>query len=113
MSSEDSIQEVIRQQVHENPIILYMKGTPEQPMCGFSQRAAQALAACGREFAYVDVLQDDEVREGVKAFGDWPTIPQLYIDGELTGGSDIVMEMFDTGELQRLIDGAGGEGASA
>ncbi|MFP4147793.1 MAG: Grx4 family monothiol glutaredoxin [Halorhodospira sp.] len=105
--SDETIQQTIRQQVAENPILLYMKGSPDQPMCGFSQRAAQALAGCGREFAYVDVLQDEQIRQGIKAFGDWPTIPQLYIDGELVGGCDIIMEMFESGELQQLVDGAG------
>ncbi len=107
--SEESVQEVIRQQVAENPIILYMKGSPDQPMCGFSQRAAQALAGCGREFAYVDVLQDERIRQGIKEFGDWPTIPQLYIDGELAGGCDIIMEMFESGELQQMVDNAGAQ----
>jgi len=104
--SDDAIQDTIRRQVADNPIILYMKGSPDQPMCGFSQRAAQALAGCGQEFAYMDVLQDDRIREGIKVFGDWPTIPQLYINGELVGGCDIIMEMFESGELQQLVDSA-------
>ncbi len=105
--SDETVQQTIARQVTENPILLYMKGSPDQPMCGFSQRAAQALAGCGREFAYVDVLQDERIRQGVKDYGDWPTIPQLYIDGELVGGCDIIMEMFDSGELQQMVEAAG------
>lgn len=105
--ADESIQDTIRQQVESNPIILYMKGSPQYPQCGFSMRAAQALAACGKEFAYVDVLQDDGIREGIKAFGEWPTIPQLYVNGELVGGCDIIMEMYESGELQQTVDTAG------
>lgn len=96
----------IKTQVTENSIILYMKGSPQFPQCGFSMRASQALQACGAEFAYVDVLQDAEVREGIKVFGNWPTIPQLYVNGELVGGCDIVLEMYQNGELQELLDSA-------
>jgi len=110
--SDETTQQTIARQVAENPIILYMKGSPDQPECGFSQRAAQALAGCGQAFAYVDVLQDEQIREGIKAFGDWPTIPQLYIGGELVGGCDIIMEMFDSGELQQLVDSAAAETGS-
>lgn len=104
--SDDQVQDTIRQQVDSNPVILYMKGSPQYPQCGFSMRAAQALAACGKEFAYVDVLQDDTIREGIKVFGDWPTIPQLYVNGELVGGCDIILEMYESGELQELVDNA-------
>lgn len=95
--------EKVKQQVSENPVILYMKGTPQFPQCGFSMRASQALAACGVEFAYVNVLEDQAIREGVKQFGNWPTIPQLYVNGELIGGCDIIMEMFQSGELQQTV----------
>jgi monothiol glutaredoxin len=96
----------IKQQVTENPVILYMKGTPQFPQCGFSMRASQALQACGTKFAYVNVLEDPEVRDGIKAFGNWPTIPQLYVNGELVGGCDIIMEMYQSGELEQLLGGA-------
>lgn len=97
---------VIKQQVTENPVILYMKGTPQFPQCGFSMRTSQALQACGAEFAYVNVLEEPEIREGIKQFGNWPTIPQLYINGELVGGCDIVLEMYQSGELQKAIEAA-------
>jgi monothiol glutaredoxin len=98
---------VIKQQVTENPVILYMKGTPQFPQCGFSMRTSQALQACGAEFAYVNVLEEPEIREGIKQFGNWPTIPQLYINGELVGGCDIVLEMYQNGELQKAVESAG------
>lgn len=101
------IQDTIREQVENNDIILYMKGTPQFPQCGFSMRAAQALSGCGREFAYVNVLDDQDIREGIKQFGNWPTIPQLYIDGELVGGCDIIMEMYESGELETAVAAAG------
>lgn len=98
-----SIQEKIKQQVAENTIILYMKGNAELPMCGFSARAVTILKSCGVKFATVDVLQDEEVRQAIKMYSNWPTIPQLYVKGEFIGGSDIIAEMFETGELQELI----------
>lgn len=101
------IQDTIREQVDNNDIILYMKGTPQFPQCGFSMRAAQALSGCGREFAYVNVLDDQDIREGIKQFGNWPTIPQLYINGELVGGCDIILEMYENGELQKAVESAG------
>jgi monothiol glutaredoxin len=104
--SED-VQQTIRQQVDENPVILYMKGTPQFPQCGFSMKAAQALAGCGVEFAYVNVLDDETIRQGIKEFGDWPTIPQLYVDGELVGGCDIILEMYESGELEKSVQAAG------
>ena len=82
-----------------------MKGSPDFPQCGFSSRASQILKACGAKFASVDVLQNNEVREGIKQFSNWPTIPQLYIRGEFVGGSDIVMEMYESGELQKKLSG--------
>jgi monothiol glutaredoxin len=98
-----SAQDKIRQQVESNPIILYMKGTPDFPQCGFSGRATQLLKACGAKFASVNVLADPEIREGIKQYGNWPTIPQLYINGELIGGSDIMAELYQKGELQKLV----------
>jgi monothiol glutaredoxin len=98
-----SIQEKIKQQITENNVILYMKGNAELPMCGFSARAVNILKSCGAKFATVDVLQDDEIRQGIKVFANWPTIPQLYIKGEFIGGSDIIAEMFEAGELQEML----------
>ena len=92
----------IKQQVEENSIVLFMKGTPQMPQCGFSSRAAQALQACGVEFAYVNVLADPEIFQNLPRFADWPTFPQLYINGELVGGCDITLELFQKGELQKM-----------
>lgn len=99
-----SIQETIKKQVNENPIVLYMKGTPQFPQCGFSSRAVSILEACGVEnFLAVNVLENPDVRQGIKEFSNWPTIPQLYVKGEFIGGSDIMAEMYESGELQELI----------
>ncbi|HTM63185.1 MAG TPA: Grx4 family monothiol glutaredoxin [Gammaproteobacteria bacterium] len=98
-----SIQEKIKKQIEENEIVLYMKGNAEMPMCGFSSRAVNILKSCGAKFATVDVLQDEEIRQGIKMYANWPTIPQLYIKGEFIGGSDIMAEMFEAGELQDLV----------
>ena len=95
--------DTIREQVESNPIILYMKGSPQAPQCGFSAQTVQCLMACGERFAYVDVLSHPEIRENVKKFADWPTIPQLYVEGEFVGGCDIVSEMYESGELQPLV----------
>jgi monothiol glutaredoxin len=100
-------QDRIRQQVEGNAVILYMKGTPDFPQCGFSGRAVNLLRACGAKFAAVDVLADAEIREGIKQYANWPTIPQLYIKGQLIGGSDIMLELHQKGELQKLVDEAG------
>jgi len=89
--------------VNANDVVLFMKGTPLFPQCGFSSRAIAILDHLGVEYASVDVLQDMEIRQGIKAFSDWPTIPQLYVKGEFVGGSDIMMEMFEAGELQALV----------
>ena len=98
------IQEKIRTQVTQNPVVLYMKGSPQFPQCGFSGVAAQILKACGvNDYVAVDVLSDPEIREGIKAYANWPTIPQLYINGEFVGGADIMREMFQNGELQKLL----------
>ncbi len=98
--------ERIREQVTSHPVVIYMKGTPQMPMCGFSSRAAQALASCGEEFAYVNVLTDREVFENLPRYADWPTFPQIYVNGELIGGCDITVEMAQKGELQPLIKAA-------
>lgn len=101
-----SVQEKIREQVTQNRVVLYMKGTPQFPQCGFSGVAAQILKACGiNDYVAVDVLRDPEVREGIKSYANWPTIPQLYIDGEFIGGADIMREMFQSGELQKMLNG--------
>jgi monothiol glutaredoxin len=96
----------IQQQVTGNPVVLYMKGTPQFPQCGFSALAVQVLNACGvKDFFSVNVLTDAEIRQGIKEFANWPTIPQLYINGEFVGGSDIVKEMYESGELQKMLEG--------
>ena len=98
------IQAVIKQQVTENPVVLYMKGTPTFPQCGFSSTAAQILKACGvTGYLAVNVLENAEIRQGIKEFSNWPTIPQLYINGEFVGGSDIMREMYESGELQEML----------
>lgn len=98
-----SSQETIKQTISDNEIVLYMKGSPDFPQCGFSGRAIQILKACGAEFASVDVLSDPDIREGVKKFSNWPTVPQLYVKGEFVGGSDIMTEMYQSGELKTLL----------
>ena len=97
--------ETIKEQIANNPILLYMKGSPNAPQCGFSSRAAQVLMACG-EFAYVDILQNPEIRANLPKYANWPTFPQLWVNGELVGGSDILAEMFEKGELQTLVKDA-------
>ena len=100
------VQQRIDQMVKGNPILVFMKGTPDQPQCGFSSRVAMVLKDYGKPFAAFNVLADPEVREGIKQYANWPTIPQLYVNGEFVGGSDIVSEMFISGELQPLLDSA-------
>ena len=96
--------EFIQKTVTENPVVLFMKGTPQFPQCGFSGRAIQLLKQAGATgLVTVNVLEDDDVRQGVKEFANWPTIPQLYVKGQFVGGSDIMMEMFESGELQTLL----------
>ena len=97
------IMETIREQVEGNPIILYMKGSPNQPQCGFSARTIEALTSCGERFAYVDVLSNPEIRANLPVCANWPTFPQLRVNGELIGGCDIIVEMHEKGELQPLI----------
>jgi monothiol glutaredoxin len=98
------VQDRIRKLVTSEPVVLYMKGTPDFPQCGFSALATQILQACGVErFASVNVLEDPEVRQGIKDYANWPTIPQLYVNGEFVGGADIMREMYESGELQQLL----------
>ena len=96
--------EKINNQIADNKILLYMKGSPDKPECGFSQRASQILMACGKEFSFVNILSNPEIRQELPSVSEWPTFPQLFINGELVGGSDIMMEMYQNGELKELID---------
>jgi monothiol glutaredoxin len=97
-------QSTIKQQVTSHPVALYMKGTPQFPQCGFSATVVQILYACGvRDFFSVNVLEEPEIRQGIKEYANWPTIPQLYVNGEFVGGSDILREMYESGELQKLL----------
>jgi len=103
-----SVHDTIKEQVQGHPVVLYMKGSPQFPQCGFSATATQILKMSGAtEVFTVDVLQNPEIREGIKQFANWPTIPQLYVNGEFVGGCDIMREMYQSGELQKLIAGAG------
>lgn len=97
------VNERIKDQLEKHPVLLYMKGTPDFPQCGFSGQTVAALKAIGRPFAYVNIFEDPEIREGLKAYSNWPTFPQLYVDGELVGGCDIVVEMYQSGELKALL----------
>jgi monothiol glutaredoxin len=110
-ATSDPVQAFIAKAVTENPVVLFMKGDPDQPRCGFSAAVVQILDHLGVAYAGVDVLQSEAVRQGIKAFSDWPTIPQLYVKGEFVGGSDIVREMFQSGELQELFESQGIETA--
>ena len=95
--------EKIKQQIAENPVLLYMKGSPKFPSCGFSAQAVQVMSACGQPFAYVDILQNPDIRAELPQYANWPTFPQLWVDGELVGGCDILIEMYQQGELQTLL----------
>tara|TARA_B100001123_G_C15198465_1_gene982324 strand:- start:779 stop:1138 length:360 start_codon:yes stop_codon:yes gene_type:complete len=97
------VNDKIKDQIENNPVLLYMKGTPDFPQCGFSGQTVAALKAVGRPFAYINIFDDPEVREGLKTYSNWPTFPQLYVNGELVGGADIVVEMYHSGELQKLF----------
>jgi monothiol glutaredoxin len=103
----------IRNAVESNAVIIFMKGTPQFPQCGFSSRAAAALSACGEEFAYVNVLADPEIFENLPRFANWPTFPQIYISGELIGGSDITVDLYQKGELQTMVEDAVRKAAEA
>lgn len=93
----------IKEQVEKNPVIIFMKGTPQFPQCGFSSRAAEALKRCESEFAYVNILADPEIMQNLPRFANWPTFPQIYINGELVGGCDIALELFEKGDLQKMV----------
>ena len=108
----DEVQDRIQALVDGNDVLLFMKGSPLFPQCGFSSRAVAILNHLGAEFESVDVLQDQGIRQGIKAFSDWPTIPQLYVKGEFVGGSDIMMEMYESGELAQLLGNEGSPAAS-
>ena len=103
------IMDTIKEQVEGNAVILYMKGSPNQPQCGFSARTVQAVMECGQRFAYVDVLSNPEIRANLPQFSEWATFPQLFVDGELVGGCDIIIEMYQSGELQPLVKSAAAE----
>jgi monothiol glutaredoxin len=98
--------ETIKSQIQENAIILYMKGSPSAPQCGFSMRASQALMECGQRFAYVDILTNPEIRTNLPVYANWPTFPQLWVDGELVGGCDIITDMHEKGELRTVVEAA-------
>ncbi len=98
--------DLIKQQISENSIILFMKGTPQMPQCGFSAKAVQALMGCNKPFAYVDILANPEIRAELPGYANWPTFPQLYINGELVGGCDIITQLYQNGELLDLVNGA-------
>ena len=101
--SDNPLRDAIQEAIRDNEVILFMKGTPEQPMCGFSARTAAALQAVGKPFAAVDVLPDPRIRQELSGLSEWPTIPQLFVKGELVGGCDIVTEMYETGELHQTL----------
>jgi monothiol glutaredoxin len=111
--SDNPVFDRIRQEIDENQVVLYMKGTPIFPQCGFSATVVQVLSEVGVKFKGVDVLMDPSLRDGVKQFSDWPTIPQLYVKGEFVGGCDIVREMFETGELKQYLEEKGAVSATA
>ena len=98
-----SIEEKIKDQIKENKILIYMKGSPYEPKCGFSAKTIQSLIDCGAEFSYVDILENQEIRQTLPNISDWPTFPQVFVNGELVGGCDIISEMHESGELQKLI----------
>ncbi len=96
----------IRSVIDDNPVVIFMKGTPDFPQCGFSARAVQALKSCGSDFAYVNIYEDEEIYRALPQFANWPTFPQIYISGELIGGCDIVMDLFNSGELPKMVNEA-------
>ena len=101
-----TIIEELENQVKDNPILLYMKGSPEAPLCGFSSKASQILISCGKPFSFVDILSNPEIRANLPQFSNWPTFPQLFVNGELIGGCDIISELHEAGDLQTIIDSA-------
>ena len=107
------VTERIKQHLSTEPVVLFMKGTPDFPQCGFSAQAVAALRACGASFAHVNIFEDPELREALKRYSNWPTYPQLYLNGELLGGCDITLEMFRSGELKKVLDEAGATSTAA
>ncbi len=107
------IETTIKDQIKNNPILIYMKGNPNAPQCGFSARSTQMLMACGEKFAYVDILSNPEIRANLPKVSEWPTFPQLFVDGELVGGCDIMTEMFESGELKKLVTDSAAKRAAA
>ena len=107
------INDRIKDQLDNNSVLLYMKGTPDFPQCGFSGQTVAALKALGEPFGYVNIFEDPDIREGLKVYSNWPTFPQLYINGEVSGGCDIVVEMYNSGELKELLDADAPAGADA
>lgn len=105
--------DTIKEQLENNDILLYMKGSPQAPQCGFSAKSVQSLMACGERFAYVNILDNPEIRENLKIYSNWPTFPQLYIKGELIGGCDIISELYDSGELKEMVTAAVSEGTDS
>ncbi|MAM56979.1 MAG: monothiol glutaredoxin, Grx4 family [Salinicola sp.] len=105
--------EAIKQQISDNAILLYMKGSPQLPQCGFSAQAVQALMACGEKFAFVNILDNPDIRAELPKYASWPTFPQLWIDGELVGGCDIIVEMYQNGELEPMVKAAAAKSAEA
>lgn len=103
MNSMSTVVDTIKEQIENNTILLYMKGTPKFPQCGFSSQASQALMACGEKFAFVNILENPEIRAELPKYANWPTFPQLWVSGELVGGCDIIVEMAQSGELQTLV----------
>ncbi|MGM8851656.1 MULTISPECIES: Grx4 family monothiol glutaredoxin [Salinicola] len=105
--------EAIKQQINDNAILLYMKGSPQLPQCGFSAQAVQALMACGEKFAFVNILDNPDIRTELPKYASWPTFPQLWVDGELVGGCDIIVEMYQNGELEPMVKAAAAKSAEA
>jgi monothiol glutaredoxin len=103
LNMSEEVLDNIKQQITENPIILYMKGSPQAPQCGFSAQTIECMVACGQRFAYVDILSNPEIRAALPSYANWPTFPQLWVEGELVGGCDIITEMFEAGELETLL----------
>ena len=108
MNDTTDVMKVIQEQIEKNPVILYMKGSPQFPQCGFSARAVEVMTTIGKPFAYVNVLEAPEIRSNLPKYGDWPTFPQLWVNGELVGGSDIIMEMHVSGDLAKMVEEAAG-----
>ena len=100
------VQERIREHIASQPVVIFMKGSPDMPMCGFSARTAEALKQCQRPFGWVNVLADPEIRQSLPSYSDWPTFPQIFIDGELIGGCDIALQLAEQGELRRMVEQA-------